>query len=343
MPFNGAGVFTRVYNWVTDRNGGIKILASRMDQEMDGFATGLSNTITRDGQSTVTQDIPFNNRKITGLANATNDADALNRITADGRYLQSIADGSVTTAKIADGAVTDAKLALQARTDVASASTTDIGAADSQYVRITGTTTITGLGTAAAGVVRDVLFGGALTLTHNATSLILPSGADITTAAGDTALFRSEGSGNWRCVRYQRADGTALLGGVDGTTTITRTGGTNSTLLVSAIAKAWANLDGTGTIALRDSQGVSSVVDEGTGDYRFNWSSAMANENYVTTMLGRGGGANYQLGGHAGGAAGTIPLTTSLRTPFGYVSSLAGAIINQDPTFAYILIHGDLA
>lgn len=88
MPFNGAGVFTRVYNWVTDRNNGIKILASRMDQEMDGFASGLSNTITRDGQSTVTQDIPFNNCKITQLGNATADADALNRITGDGRYAQ---------------------------------------------------------------------------------------------------------------------------------------------------------------------------------------------------------------------------------------------------------------
>jgi hypothetical protein len=57
-----------------------------MDQEMDGFATGLSNTICRDGQSTITQDIPWNNRKITGLANATADADALNRTTADGRF-----------------------------------------------------------------------------------------------------------------------------------------------------------------------------------------------------------------------------------------------------------------
>ena len=109
MAFNGAGVFSRIYNFVTDRNSGIKILASRMDGELDGFATGLSNTICRDGQSTITQDIPFNNRKITGLGNATADADALNRITADGRFLSS-ADGAVTTAKIADDAVTTAKL-----------------------------------------------------------------------------------------------------------------------------------------------------------------------------------------------------------------------------------------
>jgi hypothetical protein len=96
------------------------------------------------------------------------------------------------------------------RVDVASATTCAIGAAASNYVRITGTTTITGLGTVASGIYRDVVFAGALTLTYNATSLILPTGANITTAAGDTAGFVSEGSGNWRCLWYSRASGTAL-------------------------------------------------------------------------------------------------------------------------------------
>lgn len=95
--------------------------------------------------------------------------------------------------------------------DIASASTTDIGAATGNYVTVTGTTTITGLGTIQAGTVRYVDFTGALILTHNATSLILPSGANITTAAGDCAIFISEGSGNWRCIMYQRATGQALV------------------------------------------------------------------------------------------------------------------------------------
>ena len=90
-------------------------------------------------------------------------------------------------------------------TDIASATTTDIGAATGLYVDITGTTTITGFGTTTAGVVRILQFDGALTLTHNATSLILPDAANITTVAGDVAIFVSEGSGNWRCVNYQTA------------------------------------------------------------------------------------------------------------------------------------------
>jgi hypothetical protein len=58
-----------------------------------------------------------------------------------------------------------------------------------------------------------VQFSGALTLTHNATSLILPGGASITTAAGDVAYFVSLGSGNWRCTGYQKASGAAVVSG----------------------------------------------------------------------------------------------------------------------------------
>lgn len=87
MAFNGSGIFSRLYNFVTDRNNGIKVRADRMDAELDGLAAGLSNTICRDGQSTITADIPFNNKKITGLADATGATHALNRQSADARYV----------------------------------------------------------------------------------------------------------------------------------------------------------------------------------------------------------------------------------------------------------------
>lgn len=88
--------------------------------------------------------------------------------------------------------------------DVASATTTDLGAAAGRIVDVTGTTTITSFGTVAAGVWRIVRFTGALTLTHNATSLILPGSANITTAAGDCLIAVSLGSGNWFVASYQR-------------------------------------------------------------------------------------------------------------------------------------------
>lgn len=94
-------------------------------------------------------------------------------------------------------------------TDISSASSIDLGAATGQFVDVTGTTTITALGTVAAGTWRIVRFTGALTLTHNATSLILPGSANITTVANDRAAFLSLGSGNWICAFYQRAAGVA--------------------------------------------------------------------------------------------------------------------------------------
>lgn len=99
---------------------------------------------------------------------------------------------------------------------IASAATCDLGAAASLFVAVTGSTTITGFG-AGANLVRYLRFAGALTLTHNATSLILPGGANIVTRAGDTALFASDASGNWRCHSYSRANGVPLL--LTGTTT----------------------------------------------------------------------------------------------------------------------------
>lgn len=89
-------------------------------------------------------------------------------------------------------------------TTVASATTCDIGAVDATVLTISGTTTITGFGTVSAGIWKLLYFSGALTLTHNATSLILPTASNITTVAGDCALVVSLGSGNWRCWAYQR-------------------------------------------------------------------------------------------------------------------------------------------
>jgi hypothetical protein len=91
--------------------------------------------------------------------------------------------------------------------DIASASTTDLGAVAGLMHDITGTTTITSFGTVSAGIWKIVKFEGILTLTHNATSLILPGAANITTANGDIAVFISEGSGNWRCVSFVKAAG----------------------------------------------------------------------------------------------------------------------------------------
>ncbi len=91
-------------------------------------------------------------------------------------------------------------------TAIASASTITIGAAGAgESIHITGTTTIASLGNATIGTRRMLIFDGILTLTHNATSLILPGNANITTAIGDSADFICDSANNWKCLKYTRA------------------------------------------------------------------------------------------------------------------------------------------
>lgn len=64
--------------------------------------------------------------------------------------------------------------------------------------------------------------------------------------------------------------------------------------------RAWVNFNGTGTVAIRDSFNVSTITDNGTGDYTVNFTNAFANANYALTGTsgGQGGtsnGAVYQL------------------------------------------------
>ena len=116
---------------------------------------------------------------------------------------------------------------------IASATTTDLSTVNDGDIAVTGTTAITGFGTLTAGIKKILTFSGALTLTHNATSLILPGAANITTAAGDVAIMRSLGSGNWRCISFLRAASLPAASGANADitsmtalTTINRTGGT---------------------------------------------------------------------------------------------------------------------
>jgi hypothetical protein len=51
--------------------------------------------------------------------------------------------------------------------------------------------------------------------------------------------------------------------------------------VVNGSAKAWVSLNGTGTIALRESFNISSIADAGTGDYRATLTTAMVDTNQV--------------------------------------------------------------
>ncbi len=54
--------------------------------------------------------------------------------------------------------------------------------------------------------------------------------------------------------------------------------------------RAWVNFNGTGTVAIRASGNVSSITDNGVGDYTVNFTTAMPDANYCCSMNGRTGG-----------------------------------------------------
>lgn len=94
--------------------------------------------------------------------------------------------------------------------NVASAATIDLQntIVTGNLLHITGTTTITAI-TLPSGAERTLVFDGILTLTHSA-NLDLPGSVNITTAVGDRAIIRGEGSGVVRVISYNKANGAAV-------------------------------------------------------------------------------------------------------------------------------------
>lgn len=188
--------------------------------------------------------------------------------------------------------------------DLPSAATTDIGAQTSPVVRITGTTTITSFGANYNGQ-RILTFAGILTLTHNATSLILPGGANITTAAGDCLIAVPNGStpNGWRVVAYQVAalvPGTASSAATLSGTVAIANGGTGQTTAAAAIAALFGTrVDVASAATINLTSVVSSINITGTTTItgftvaagrlifvRFNASLTLTNNASIVTQSG---------------------------------------------------------
>lgn len=190
---------------------------SVMYSEGSGATTVMKNIRTKLNEIGLLSDLSTTNRtsiveainEVLTVANRTGD---LNQLTTTAKTSSVAAINELVSAKVnKSGDTLTGALNWAAPVTIASAATVDLSTTTSNRVRVTGTTTITSLGTIVAGACRTVTFAGGLTLTHNATSLVLPGGANITTAAGDVAEFESLGSGNWRCTSYMRASGQAVV------------------------------------------------------------------------------------------------------------------------------------
>lgn len=79
---------------------------------------------------------------------------------------------------------------------------------------------------------------------------------------------------------------------------------------VGQLCRAWVNFNGTGTVAIRDDFNVSSITDNGTGDYTINFDTAMANANYAVCGCADSASTNGVVLAIRNG---TAPTTTAVR------------------------------
>jgi len=118
------------------------------------------------------------------------------------------------------------------------------------------------------------------------------------------------------------------------TLTHSTAGSLTTDYVVNGSAKAWIAFNGTGTIATRNSFGVTSISDNSTGNYTVNFSNSFSAADYAQQTSG-----DAAASAHFGTASITETYTTSATR--GRFFDAAGSGV--DTAFANVTTHGDLA
>lgn len=108
-----------------------------------------------------------------------------------------------------------------------------------------------------------------------------------------------------------------------------------SDTVINGSAKAWVNFNGTGTVAIRASFNVSSITDNGTGDYTVNFTSAMVDANYAFCV----GTTNFnQIYPRAAGIFSETPTAGNIRLKQAYTLTFGSTQDFEDPTYFTVTI-----
>ncbi len=238
MPRSGTGEYIAPNSSWKPATNGVLATAGDFTALLNDLSAALTQSVSRDGQSPMLGNLPMGNNKITGLAAGTGAGDA------------------ATWAQLF-GASTQA--------DIASAATTDIGVQNTSFLRVTGTTTITSFGSNFRGP-RFLTFEGAVTLTNSST-LVLPGGANITTAAGDSLIVipgATLGTADkWIVVAYQKGNAIAQTSKIEPVTASVASNALTVTLNPTALDFRSATL-GSGAVTTRNiGSAISAVVPSG--------------------------------------------------------------------------------
>ena len=103
---------------------------------------------------------------------------------------------------------------------------------------------------------------------------------------------------------------------------------------LNGTAKAWVNFNGTGTVAIRQAFNVSSITDNGVGDYTVNFTNAMPDANYCAQVTHDDNNLSSEPGWAAVRGTNTPPTTAAIRISTG---KFPGSNLN-DRNFVHVAI-----
>lgn len=319
MSRNGSGTYTLpAGNPVVT---GTTIASTWANNTLSDIATALTGSLASDGQTSMTGNLNLNSNKIVNLATPTLSTDAVTKAYADALVGGA---GSFTTLTSSGATTFTANTASTSTTTGTAVITGGLGV--SGRINAANFDGIVGANTAAAGSFTTLSATGVTTV--QAGTAALP--AITTTGDTNTGIFFSAAD------TIDFTKGGTAVGQFDSSGNFKFNSGYGSVATAYG-CRAWVNFNGTGTVAIRASGNVSSITDNGVGNYTANFTIAMPDANFCAQVTG--GDSTTGAGGQTSSVysesytTGTIQVRT-----FGVVSGSSTVLSASDFNFVNISI-----
>lgn len=319
---NGSGTFVREYDWTDDAANSIPITASRFDEEMDGIAAEITNSLALDGQSTMAAALPMGGFRVTNVGAATADTDAPQAKQIQNNSLQYLGTTGGTSAAYtltplpAVAALTtgqEFQFTPNADNTLSGGETTlAISGLTATNIKV-----INSSGAKASPAAGDLKNGIPVNVKYDGTDFILQEYKQAATVSAATTS--STGT-------VELATNAEVTTGTD----TARVPPVSSMVYHQGVGKGWVNFNGTGTVAMRDNYNVSSITDNGTGNYTINWSTSFANANYACAITAGSSSTDSFQDRIISQAAGSLRFRTASHTP-----------VADDAEYVYAIAMGD--